>query len=434
MAAKTCKKDVIGFLQRLLKGANLESTTEELLLKRLSDHFKEDMSPFASDVQEEIEKFVVMHANQDGEQGAKRGRENCAPDTGKSKAAKSAKKNQAATEYLLSEDGLTRLVVKEFKKTVYVDIRVHYEREGQMWPTKKGLMLPVAEWQTLAAGIPSIQTALESKDFEFKLQLAPLRRVAISDYIKRSICVDLRECYEQDGELKPTQRGIMLRQPHFQALCECVGGVNAALAKLSADGPAAQPAAGARQEADAGGSGIATKPEAKAQAKADGGPSVAANAEGKPAAIGRKTKNSQGEPRWLLGVPKPKLTKFASVGSFNGKQNVSVREYFDKGGEWISTKKGLNLALDQFQTLCSSLKAVGDAVAATDGSLRVPLSDKRTAFTSEYRGKIYVHLREWSPKEGEDERVKRRGVCLNPDEWQTFASIVPDIQAELQGQ
>lgn len=51
MCASIAKEAVIGYLHLLLKGSDLESTTEELLHRKLSDHFQQDMRPFTAEIQ-----------------------------------------------------------------------------------------------------------------------------------------------------------------------------------------------------------------------------------------------------------------------------------------------------------------------------------------------------------------------------------------------
>lgn len=51
MCATVSKQVVIGYLQLLLKGAHLESTTEEQLHKKLSAHFQQDVKAYEHDIQ-----------------------------------------------------------------------------------------------------------------------------------------------------------------------------------------------------------------------------------------------------------------------------------------------------------------------------------------------------------------------------------------------
>ena len=90
------------------------------------------------------------------------------------------------------------------------------QAKDEMRPTKKGVMLPISEWQTLAAALPSIKDALEKNDLAHTVQLGTKRRVSISDFVKGTLCVDVREYYQAAGEWKPTQKGVMLKAPHFK--------------------------------------------------------------------------------------------------------------------------------------------------------------------------------------------------------------------------
>ena len=78
-------------------------------------------------LQAEIEKFVVMSANNNVGQAGKRDRENCDPDSVKTKTAKIEQGSDVDNDIVLSENGQTRCLVKAFKGTTYVDIRSYYK-------------------------------------------------------------------------------------------------------------------------------------------------------------------------------------------------------------------------------------------------------------------------------------------------------------------
>ncbi|KAI5707502.1 RNA polymerase II transcriptional coactivator-like isoform X2 [Diaphorina citri] len=56
----------------------------------------------------------------------------------------------------------TRFVkVKEFKGKLYVDIREHYEKDGQMLPGKKGILLNLAQFKVLRDHANDINDVIE---------------------------------------------------------------------------------------------------------------------------------------------------------------------------------------------------------------------------------------------------------------------------------
>lgn len=93
---------------------------------------------FVSDTRElllqaEIENFIVKSARLGTGQGSKRGRENCDPDASAKKNAK-VECDEKASSFSLSENGLTRCGIKEFKGNTYVDIRTHYKVRSYEFP------------------------------------------------------------------------------------------------------------------------------------------------------------------------------------------------------------------------------------------------------------------------------------------------------------
>uniref|UniRef100_A0A8D8UTZ9 RNA polymerase II transcriptional coactivator n=1 Tax=Cacopsylla melanoneura TaxID=428564 RepID=A0A8D8UTZ9_9HEMI len=56
----------------------------------------------------------------------------------------------------------TRFVkVKEYRGKLYVDIREHYEKNGQMLPGKKGILLNLAQFKVLKDAAPEINSVIE---------------------------------------------------------------------------------------------------------------------------------------------------------------------------------------------------------------------------------------------------------------------------------
>ena len=46
------------------------------------------------------------------------------------------------------------------------------------------------------------------------------------------------------------------------------------------------------------------------------------------------------------------------MGTFQGKVNVNIREYFENDGEWFPTKKGITLSSDLWNTLKMLMKDI----------------------------------------------------------------------------
>ena len=72
-----------------------------------------------------------------------------------------------------------------------------------------------------------------------------------------------------------------------------------------------------------------------------------------------KQVTKEGEEYWALTK-----SKRLSVGSFKGRTNISLREYFEKDGEWLPTKKGITLSLENWQILKKLIKEVDQVIEA----------------------------------------------------------------------
>lgn len=156
------QQQVLSHLRSILKEADLETVTEETLKGQLTSHFSEDMSQHedaimvqipltvASNglyvlgrffglftapgivqgcfmVQAEVERFITEQAQHEAK-SRKREQENCEPQSGKQKQARTS--TPASTQpgvFVLSPDGLQRCVVKEFKGQKYVDVRMYWK-------------------------------------------------------------------------------------------------------------------------------------------------------------------------------------------------------------------------------------------------------------------------------------------------------------------
>ncbi|KAI1756447.1 transcriptional Coactivator p15-domain-containing protein [Xylaria castorea] len=59
-----------------------------------------------------------------------------------------------------------RITIQNFKGKNYVNIREYYENNGELRPGKKGIMLPLEQYNALVTAIPAINAELESKGHE----------------------------------------------------------------------------------------------------------------------------------------------------------------------------------------------------------------------------------------------------------------------------
>jgi hypothetical protein len=95
------------------------------------------------------------------------------------------------------------------------------QKDDELLPGKKGIMLSPAEWSSLASSLPTLSKALEEGSTDEQVELSGTRKAVISDYKKGELSVDVREWYEKDGELKPGAKGIMLSGAAFSVRSWC---------------------------------------------------------------------------------------------------------------------------------------------------------------------------------------------------------------------
>jgi hypothetical protein len=70
-----------------------------------------------------------------------------------------------------------------------------------------------------------------------------------------------------------------------------------------------------------------------------------------------KEKTSSGEVFWSLTK-----NKRVSISSFKGKAMVNIREFWEKDGEWLPTKKGISLTKDVWKTFKKLVKDIDQAL------------------------------------------------------------------------
>ena len=145
-------------------------------------------------------------------------------------------------DYLVQLPGERRITVSKYGGKLRVDVREWYEKGPGEWkPGRKGCSLLPAEWEVLAPYVkgysmsksevksPVKSPAKEhSDDSVFSLALSADRFLKVKDY--RGLKVDIRNFYKSDdGELRPTKKGILLTQDQWAVLSQNVDGITAAV-------------------------------------------------------------------------------------------------------------------------------------------------------------------------------------------------------------
>lgn len=64
-----------------------------------------------------------------------------------------------------------------------------------------------------------------------------------------------------------------------------------------------------------------------------------------------------------------------------------------------------------------------------DGFLE--LGGSRKVSVSEFRGKVYINIREYYTKDGQ-ELPGKKGISLTPDQWKKMCANIEEINAQLQ--
>ncbi|GAB4820297.1 hypothetical protein N2152v2_007343 [Parachlorella kessleri] len=391
-------------LRKLLKSVDIDSATQRSIQK-----------------QEEIDAFLLA------EEGGSA--DDVEPEAHEAEGQQPAKKKQRQASgsaaapgdgppggYLLQLSDKRFVTLSDYRGKWYVNVREYYSKDGELAPSSKGLSMGPEQWRTLVDSMEALSSALEARDESQAVDLGGNKRAAPSNF-KGRLSLDLRECYEKDGELKPGKKGIALTPDQWAALREGSGRVTERLlAKLGGSWPAGAAAKQGKQPAPgepAGPEAAAAAPQQVQAAQEGGGPSAEGGGEG-----------AEGGPVALSA------NRRADVSTYQGKIFVNIREYTKKDGQEIPTKKGISLPPDQFGKLVGAAPALTDALQAQDTRCEVHLSNKRKASISEFKGKHYVNIREYYEKDGEL-KPGLKGISLPADQWQKLQGALGRLQDQL---
>lgn len=109
----------------------------------------------------ENEKKILAQLRKDNKKSSKR--KSAGPAPGEPATKSAGKKSSSQGEEKISIGKMKFVTVREFKGKLYVDIREHYEKDGELLPGKKGVSLPAEQWQNLKAVIDDIDQKLWQK-------------------------------------------------------------------------------------------------------------------------------------------------------------------------------------------------------------------------------------------------------------------------------
>ena len=108
-----------------------------------------------------------------------------------------------------------RVTVRKWNDATLVDIREYYQigGEGPYKPGKKGISLSVEQWRALRAGLGGVAAAVEAcqtRGAETTVcEISNKRRCSVGKF-KGRVFVNIREYYEEDGQLLPGAKGAAL--------------------------------------------------------------------------------------------------------------------------------------------------------------------------------------------------------------------------------
>lgn len=324
------------------------------------------------------------------------------------------------------------LSVRHFKGRPLVDIREFYTtKEGEQKPGAKGLALNPEQWGKLQDALPELIQSAQQQDHQFEVLLGSNRKAAATEW-KGATNVDIREYYDAGGgEMKPGKKGIALSMDAMMLLVEKVEEVNGAL------GAAGGAAAGGRATTTATAPAAASPSAAAAAVAARSAADTQAGAEA-PAAAGKAgvAGGSGGAAPASSGAAAASSyidlggSRRVSVSVWKGRTNVDLREYYAKDGNMLPGKKGIAISPADWQLVCGNAAAITAAAEAKDTSYVLKLSGEKRVSMSEFKGKVYVGVREFYQKDGQW-LPGLKGLNMNVDQWKTLVGESSTIDAAL---
>ncbi|GLC33016.1 hypothetical protein PLESTB_000380200 [Pleodorina starrii] len=189
-----------------------------------------------------------------------------------------------------------------------------------------------------------------------------------------------------------------------------------------------------------------------------------------PALLGAQREGNAGAPASQLSK-----TRIAAVSEFKGTYYLGLREYYEKDGQLLPTKKGVNLNLSEAEALLAASAEITAAAGLTPGDLPPPdeqeaqpvaapaaapprppqaapaaaaaaaaagggdgaggeaaaqevveLGSHKRLSISRFQGRLSVDLREFYEKNGQVLPGKK-GIALSPADWEKFSGHMGEV-------
>lgn len=297
--------------------------------------------------------------------------------------------------------------VEEWKGQKRVDIRTYYidKDTGATKPSPKGIFLTPEEWAEFTKLIPDVQKHLQDvMEMDKPLEADGLKRMTVQGH-KGKFSVHIRNYYkDNEGELKPTKKGVTLDRNEFQVLVE------------------------SREALFPGSPSTAARAKNEVAAAKSTGPQIEWKANGNQ--YKGEITESEGITYYELNG---KIRAYAN--QYNGKKLVNVREFYSKDGQMLPGSSGVALNKEQFSKLCEVAQDLSGALTARE-ERGIPLSAKnargevKQASVSGFKGVFRVGIREWYTDKKTDElKPTKKGVNLTSAEWEILKGRFAELSA-----
>lgn len=382
-------------VRNLLPSLNLETATQ----KTIQEHVEEDMGVVLDDsqkavVKEEIEMFLHEKCmQQDSDRKRKANEASSIPSDGDEGAQKKVKGEEVTEStqvpgfFAISSKRFAG--VSSYAGKVLVNIREYYEKDGKMLPGSKGISLTTTQWEQMKKIVDSgvVSEAVKEQGSEGKLfDISPTRKISVRQF-GSNVLIDIREYYEKDGQFLPGKKGISLLPDQWEKLVHVIPHIQAQLGNRGhADLPveqSLQPTSSAVPRAqEAGGEGEKTTKYQissnrfvslenwKGSDTVDIREFYEANGEQRPGKKGITLSSSQvraleadlNAVAEALASQDESFTlqlsakRQVTISVFKGVPMVNVREYYEKDGALLPTKKGISLPADQWASCKTAIE------------------------------------------------------------------------------